>query len=226
MAKHKIAYAMSAAAVSLGSIFLAPLSVSADIAHCVAADGLMAEGQIMDASELEYVITNGIEAVKVANDFTISCQPTIMTTDFRLDLNGKTVNANAPWALDIETAGKTLTIEDTGEGGQIIFNDAGIWVEGGANLTINSGTISVPEGRGRGIVFRDGVFTLTGGVVSANNSTYTSGSNTFYYPTIVVLSDSSEATLNISGGTIDATNGTALSVSGVTVSMTDGEIHG
>jgi hypothetical protein len=151
-----------------------------------------------------------------------------MSESLRIDLNGKTVNANAPWALDIETEGKTLTIEDSGEGGTINFNDAGIWVQNGANLTINSGTVNVLEGRGRGIVFRDGKLTIAGGTVHTNNGVSSTGSDgsKFYYPTIVALNDAGNANIEITGGSIVAENGTALSVDGSSISMTGGSIRG
>lgn len=228
MAKNKIACALSAAAV-LGSGALVPSGVFADsIPNCGASDGLAVAGQISNASELEYVIANGVAEVKVAEDFTISCQPSIMSESLKIDLNGKTVNANAPWALDIETEGKTLTIEDSGEGGMINFNDAGIWVQNGANLTINSGTVNVLEGRGRGIVFRDGKLTIAGGTVHTNNGVSSTGSDgsKFYYPTIVVLNDAGNANIEITGGSIVAENGAALSVDGSSISMTGGSIRG
>ena len=223
MKKSKVTCALSAVAMTLGSGVFAP-AVWAD-GDCLPTE-LATEGYVANAAELEYAIQNGISEIKIANDFAIECHPSIMSDSLKIDLNGKTVEANVPWALDIEAADKTLTIEDSGEGGTIRFNDAGIWVQDGANLTINSGTVSVPEGRGRGIVFRDGVLTLAGGVVTANNGSYESNGKTFYYPTVVVLKDSGNPTVNITGGEIRATNGTALSVDGAVASMSGNKIYG
>ena len=216
--------ALSAVVLAAGTGILFPAGAWATVDACVPASGLANEGFVASAAELEYVIQEGIAEVKVANNFTIVCQPTIMTESLKIDLNGKTVTANAPWALDLETANKTLTIEDSGSGGTIDFNDAGIWIQGGANLTIKSGTVSVSAGRGRGIVLRDGALSLEGGVVAASNG----ASNGGYYPTIVVLNDATtDTSVTISGGVITATNGTALSVqNAVNVTMTDGSIIG
>lgn len=224
MAKHKMVCAGLVLATVLGPSILSSADTWAAASACLPAEGLAEEGFIASESEFEYVIQEGIADVKVANDFTIGCQPTIMSESLKIDLNGKTITANVPWALDIETAGKTLTIEDSGSGGKIDFNDAGIWVEGGANLTIRSGTVDVSAGRGRGIVMRDGKLTLEGGTISANNGI----SNGSYYPTIVALNGTTTSTsIEISGGVISATNGTALSLqNAVNVEMTDGSIVG
>ncbi|MBQ6461503.1 hypothetical protein IJJ36_03715 [Candidatus Saccharibacteria bacterium] len=228
MAKHKVAYVGSALAVVLGSGLLASTGAYADVDTCVSAGALATEGFVANAAELEYVIQSGIAEIKIAEDFAINCQPSIMTNSLKIDLNGKSVAANADWALDLETAGKTLTIEDSGDGGRIDFNNKGIWIEGGANLTINSGIISVAEGVGRGIVFRDGTLTLAGGTVTANNgvSEVAADGTEYYYPTIIALKDGARPNIVISGTEIIAANGTALSVIDGTVAMTDGRITG
>lgn len=228
MAKHKVAYVGSALAMVLGSGLLASTGAYADVDTCVSAGALATEGFVANAAELEYVIQSGIAEIKIAEDFAINCQPSIMTNSLKIDLNGKSVAANADWALDLETAGKTLTIEDSGDGGRIDFNNKGIWIEGGANLTINSGIISVAEGVGRGIVFRDGTLTLAGGTVTANNgvSEVAADGTEYYYPTIIALKDGARPNIVISGTEIIAANGTALSVIDGTVTMTDGRITG
>ncbi|MBR3254520.1 hypothetical protein IKF88_02205 [Candidatus Saccharibacteria bacterium] len=228
MVKHKMTYVGSALAMVLGSSILTSIGVYADGEACVSAGGLATEGFVANASEFEYVIQNGIAEIKIAEDFAITCQPTIMTENLKIDLNGKSIVANVPWALDIEAAGKTLTIEDSGDGGRIDFNDAGIWVQDGASLTINSGIINVSAGRGRGIVFRDGTLTLAGGTISANNgvSEVAADGTEYYYPTIIALKDGARPNIVISGTEIIAANGTALSVIDGTVAMTDGRITG
>ena len=226
MAKNKITFA--GLALAMGSGLLAPVGAYADVAACVPAEGLTTEGFVANASEFEYAIQNGIAKIKIAEDFEINCQPSIMTSSLEIDLNGKAVTANAPWALDLEAADKTLIIDDTGDGGRIDFNDKAIWIQGGSNLTIKSGIINVPTGSGRGIVFRDGTLTLAGGTIFANNGVSEVGDDgtEYYYPTIIALKENTRPNIVISGAEIVAANGTALSVIDGDVAMTSGRITG
>lgn len=222
MIKNRKAFAFPAIASILSVGALVPSVNVFAAASCEASESIV-DGLVTNAEDLQYAIRNGVSEIKVANDFVVNCQPDIMTESLKIDLNGKKIEANVPWALDIETSDKTLTIEDSANGGVIDFNDAGIWVEGGANLTINSGTVRVAAGRGRGIVFRDGKLTIAGGLIETENGV----TGNAYYPTIVALNDKTEnLSIDITGGEIKASNGTALSINGGEVTLSDAVVHG
>lgn len=184
---------------------------------CGAAEALATEGVITSESELEYAIANGLEDVALGDDFTVTCTPSFITDDFTLDLNGHVLTSEVSWALDIETAGKTLTVKDSVGNGKYSFNDAGIWAQNGANVVIQSGTLEGTGGRGRGVQVMDGKYTMTGGsVLVANESTD--------WSSVLVFGENASA--EVSGGKITSTNGQALYVfgEGNTASVTGGEI--
>ena len=133
--------------------------VPAHAASCVAAEALATEGIITSEAELQYAIANEVASVKLGNDFTITCNPSYFTDNFTLDLNGHTLTSEVSWALDIETSGKTLTIQDTVGGGKYTFNDAGIWAQDGANVTLTSGVVEATAGRGRAVQVTSGKLT-------------------------------------------------------------------
>ena len=213
MKKSKIAYALSATALLVGPGVFGSARTWAD--GCSTAESLAVAGQVSSEAELRYAITTpDIAEVVVADDFTISCtnssgDATYITKDFTIDLNGKKITANTPWALDIEgeaANGKTLTIKDSGAGGTFEFNDAGIWVDNGANLTIESGDIRGTGGRGRGIVLqRGGKFILNGGSISGDPVSYMQDNVTYWHNLVQVSGEATSAEIN--GGTITVGSG-------------------
>lgn len=232
MAKYKMAYVVATLAVagSLGAFGAAQTWADG----CPTAESLVVAGQVSSEAELRYAITTpDIAEVMVAEDFTIACtnvsgDETYITKDFTIDLNGKKVTANTPWALDIEgeaANGKTLTIKDSGAGGAFEFSDAGIWVDNGANLTIDSGDIRGTDGRGRGIVLqRGGKFTLNGGSISGNPVSYVSNDRTYWYNLVQVSGEATSAEINGGAITVDSGEGRAFYSYAADTIMTNGTI--
>lgn len=232
MVKHKMAYTVAVLAMigSLGTFGSAQTWAEG----CSTAESLKVPGQVSNEEELRYaIVTAGISEVAVAEDFDIVCtnisgDETYIAKDFTIDLNGKTITAKTPWALDIEGAeanGKTLTIKDSSGDGAFEFDDAGIWVDNGANLKIDSGTIRGIGGRGRGISLqRGGKFIMNDGLISGTPTSYQDGGRTYWYNLVQVLGE--ESTAEINGGKIAVTSGDgrAFYSVGVNTNISDAEI--
>ena len=205
-------------ALGVGALFgaLTFAGGSAYAEGCVPADSFEVEGYVRNESELQKAIQEEVASVKVGNDFTISCSPSYISNDFVLDLNGNKVTAEVSWALDIETEGKTLTIDDTSEtgAGEYVTNGKGIWVDAGAKAVLRGGKISNTTGQGRAFVAVNGSsLSVEGGEIEAVNEAY--------YAPIIVSGDN--VTMNMSGGTV-RTGEFGILATGATVNMTGGSI--
>lgn len=233
MTKHKMAWAVSAVAVVSGLGTFGTTRVWAD--GCPTAESLAVAGQVSNEAELRYAIkTADIAEVAVATDFAISCtniggDETYITKDFTIDLNGKKITANTPWALDLEgeeASGKTLTIKDTSNsGGAFEFDDAGIWIADGANLTIDSGGIIGTGGRGRGVsVQGGGKFTMNNGTVSGAPASYVKDGATYWYNLVLILGETSSAEINGGEIVVNSGDGRAFYSSGANTEMTNGAV--
>lgn len=208
MKKSKVTCALSAVALVSG-LGVFGFAGNTWATTCPVAESLEVEGQVSNESELRYAMlgNNDVSEIKIANDFTITCDtyPDTIKKDFTLDLNGNTITSQFGWAFDIETSGKTLTIKDTSEGanGTYIFPEGGFWVDAGANLTIESGNIQSINGGRRAILFNGGgKLTINGGNISTTPSKTSDGNgrSVMVYNSSFEMNDGTVSVAKAEGG--------------------------
>ena len=147
---------------------------------------------------------------------------TIKGSDVTIDLNGHDIDGNGKAGSVITVKGEdtSLTVTDTSEekdgsitGGNGTLFGGGIYVSGGASVTLENGSISENKAtaNGGGVYVDSGSFTMNGGTISDNNGGNVGGG--VYVNTQAAQMQGNKATFEMNGGEIS--NNTAVSGGGV-----------
>ena len=213
MAKHKLAYASSAVALMLGSGVFAPFGAFAEdmpttcdgIENCAVVSTAAELSNFFTAAEGSFVTREGNSTMIIGGDFTMGADYYITDANITLYLGNYKVTA-ADYSFLLYNS--TLTIYGSTNGS--IDNTDGyyapVYVRSGANVTMNSGTITGGTKEKNGaksesavILDNGGKFTLNGGAI--NGDTW-----------VVSAFNDTEFTMN--GGTITTTGPDSIGVAG------------
>ncbi len=149
-----------------------------------------------------------------------------------LDLNGFTLTGPTG-AHCLYVLGRTLAIQDSGANGAIesaASSNYSLYVNTGANATLNSGTISSSAYRAIG-VYNDGTFTMNGGTVSADAyGIALAGSGNISVTGGSISGSRAISSISLQGGgtftgTLSVSGGTLVGESSYGIYTGDGEIN-
>lgn len=221
MAKHRIAYALSAAALTLGSGVLAPASLFADgeVKVLDSCEGIEDCAVVASTAELSAAFTSQKSTVLMGASFDLTADLRT-SADMDFYLNNYTLTSDG-WSI-INVDGD-LTIY-AGENGKIVETGgtyAPLYVYN--NTTMKSGTI---EAAGQAVYahYDTGLFTLDGGTISGGSDTavavvVSNGAKLVMNGGAITgdtwgVSVFKDAEFEMNGGTVSATADGSIGVSG------------